>query len=133
MIDVSAAGGCRVLFAEYTGADTEVLITVQARGSGKSIFVEIKSDRVGSTSGFIKTREKASAITFLYPSMYWMLYMKLLIVFCHLTCLPNNSVCLGKATKGLWSVRIVNLHPDSIGRKCSNASTIAKSFLSKVK
>jgi len=97
-----------------------------------SILEGIKSDRVGRTCGFIKTQEKASAIMFLYPSMYWIVHIKLLIVFCHLTYLPNNSVCLGNATKSLWSVRIINLHPDSTGRKCSIASIIAKSSLSKV-
>jgi len=131
-IGIGAEGGCRGLFAECVGADVEALIAVAAGGSGASILEEIKSDRVGRTCGFIKTREKASAITFLCPSMYWIVHMKLLIVFCHLTCLPNNSVCLGNATKGLWSVRIVNLHPDTTGRKCSNASIIAKSSLSKV-
>ena len=65
---VEAVGGCRGLFAECAGA--EVLIVVEAGGSGESIFEGIKSDRVGRTSGFKKTREKASAITFLYPSMY---------------------------------------------------------------
>jgi len=73
---VGTVGGCRGLFLECAGADIEALIVVEAGGSGESIFEGIKSDRVGRTSGFKKTREKASAITFLYPSMYWMVHMK---------------------------------------------------------
>jgi len=69
-IGVGAVGGYRGLFAECAGADIEALIGAKAGGSGESIFKGIKSDSVGRTSGFIKTREKASAITFLYPFMY---------------------------------------------------------------
>jgi len=101
MIGIDAIGGSRVLFAKYAAAGAKALIFVEAGDSRESIFVGIKSERVGRTSGFIKTREKASAITFLYPSIYCMLHIKLSIVFCHLTCLLNNSVCLGKAIKGL--------------------------------
>jgi len=67
---VGAVGGCRELFAECAGADMEAWIVVEAGGSVESIFEGIKSDRVGRTSGFKRTQEKASAITFLYPSMY---------------------------------------------------------------
>ena len=67
---VEAVGGCRGLFAECAGADIAALIVVKAGGSGELIFEGIKSDSVGRTCWFIKTQEKASAITFLYPSMY---------------------------------------------------------------
>jgi len=73
---VGAVSGCRGQFVECVGADIEAWIVVEAGGSGESIFEGIKSDRVGRTSGFKKTQEKASAITFLYPSMYWMVHMK---------------------------------------------------------
>jgi len=70
MIGVSAVIGCRGLFMQCAGADIEALIVVEAGGSVELIFERIKSDRVGRISGFKKTQEKASAITFLYPSMY---------------------------------------------------------------
>ena len=69
-MDVGAVGRCRGLFAGCAGADIEASIFVEAGGSGESILEGIKSDRVGRTSGFKKTQEKASAITFLYPSIY---------------------------------------------------------------
>jgi len=73
---VGAVGGCRGLFVECAGADIEALIVVEADGFGESIFEGIKSHRVGRTSGCKKTREKVSAIMFLYPSMYWILHIK---------------------------------------------------------
>jgi len=69
-IGVGAVGGCRGLFAQCAGLDIEALIAVEAGGSGESIFEGIKSDSIGRTCGFKKTREKASAIMFLYPSMH---------------------------------------------------------------
>ena len=69
-IGIGAVGGCRGLFTECLGADIEASIFEETGGSGESILEEIKSDRVGRISGFKKTREKASAITFLYLSMY---------------------------------------------------------------
>jgi len=69
-IGIGAVGGCRGLFTKCIGADIEVSIFEEAAGSGESILEGIKSDRVVRTSGFKKTQEKASAITFLYPSMY---------------------------------------------------------------
>jgi len=65
MIGIAEVDGCRGLFAESAGADIEAWILVEAGGSGESVLKVIKSDRVGRTSGFIKTQEKASAITFL--------------------------------------------------------------------
>jgi len=54
-IDVGAVGGYRELFTECAGAGAEAWILLEAGGSDVSIFEGIKSDRVGRTSGFIKT------------------------------------------------------------------------------
>jgi len=63
MIGIGAVGGFRRLFTKCIGADIEASILEEAGGLEESILEGIKSDRVGRTSGFKKTREKASAIT----------------------------------------------------------------------
>jgi len=80
-IDIDVIGRYRGLFSESAGDEIGALIFVEVRGSMELILVGIKSNRVGRTSRFIKTQEKASAIMFLYLSMYWIVHIKLLIVF----------------------------------------------------
>ena len=65
IIGIDILGRCRGLFAECAEVDIEAWILVEAGGSRESILEGIKSDRVGRTSRFIKTREKTSALTFL--------------------------------------------------------------------
>jgi len=62
---VGVVGGCRGRFTECAGAHIEGWMLLEAGGSGESILEGIKCDRVGRTSGFIKTREQASAMMFL--------------------------------------------------------------------
>ncbi len=47
-------------------------------------------------------------------------------------CRSVSSNCFDSVRSGLWSVRIVNVVPESIGVKCCNAEEIARSSLSKV-
>jgi len=64
-IGIAEGGGWSGLLIKCAGADIEAWILVEAAGSVESILEGIKSDRVGRTSGFIKTQEKASGIMFL--------------------------------------------------------------------
>ena len=97
-----------------------------------SVDCGMKSEREGRIAGFKKTLENVSAITFWSPLRCSMVQSNRLGICCHLASFPIRSDCLGKHFRDLGSFRMVNLDPVRTDLKCSNASGIAKSSLSKV-
>jgi len=60
----------------------------------------MKSQEVGTSDGFIKTRENASAMTFTFPSRYSNLQSNWLVILLLLSCLSLKLHSMGNAIKG---------------------------------
>ena len=84
----------------------------------------------GSSSRFLKYLDTASAKTFLVPSRYWMSPLNVDSFSNHLSCFFSNFVIVENDNAALWSIRIVNLVPDSCDVKCSSPSITANVSLS---